>query len=265
MEKLYIRKIWNYWENFLIKLFSSNVVKSLFIKLFENKNEKNILKPHFFIDENEIKLIINNIRYYIFKSYFHGITLRKNLSLYENGEPYFIKNNALLSKIIYLTNNVQTNLHEIIEYLNIKLQFYLSKDEKYSSPKLEKHSELTRLRNIKEFEEFINQQLFGLPNGSLELEQMLYILDIKNYDKEIDKFKKDFLKYEEIKSSEVSPEFKDFLSKLDIDYSEINFKSEKKLCFIQRYKYEKNVNYNFGRHSLDGYDDIYEIINSNLV
>ena len=54
MEKLYIRKIWNFWEPFLFKIFSSNVVKSLFIKLFDNKNEENKLKFYDFIYENEI-------------------------------------------------------------------------------------------------------------------------------------------------------------------------------------------------------------------
>ena len=54
MENLYIRKIWNFWEPFLFKIFSSNVVKSLFIKLFDNKNEENKLKFYYFIYENEI-------------------------------------------------------------------------------------------------------------------------------------------------------------------------------------------------------------------
>ena len=263
MEKLYIRKIWNHWEQFLIKLFSSNVVNSLFIKIFDNKIEGKKLKPHYFINKNEIKLIINNIRYYIFKSNFHGITMGKNLSVYINGDPYFIQNNALLSKIAYLSNNVQSNLHEIIGHLNIRFQFYLSKDKRYTSPKPPKPSKAAKLRKGKESGEYIEQLLFGLPNGSLELEQMLYILDIKNYDKEIDKFREDFLKYEEEKGYDISPEFKDFLSKLDIDSSEIDLNSEKPLCFIQRYKYG-NVNNTYSRHPLDGYNDIYDIIESDL-
>jgi hypothetical protein len=263
MEKLYIRKIWNHWEQFLLKLFSSNVVKSLFIKLFDNKNKEKKLEPHYFINKNEIKVIINNIRYYIFKSNFHGITMGKNLSVYINGDPHFIQNNALLSKIAYLSNNVQSNLHEIIGHLNIRFQFYLSKDKRYTSPKPAKPSKAAKLREGKESGEFIEQLLFGLPNGNLELEQMLYILDIKNYDKDIDKFKEDFLEYGEEKDYTISPEFKDFLSKLDIDSSEIDLKSKKPLCFIQRYKYG-NVNNIYSSHPLDGYDDIYDIIENDL-
>jgi len=132
MEKLYIRKIWNHWEQFLIKLFSSNVVNSLFIKIFENTIEGKKLKPHYFINEDEIKLIINNIRYYIFKSNFHGITMGKNLSIYINGDPYFIQNNALLSKIAFLSNNVQSNLHEIIGHLN-NILYYLDNNNDKSN------------------------------------------------------------------------------------------------------------------------------------
>ena len=94
---------------------------------------------------------------------------------------------------------------------------------------------------------------------------MLYILDIKNYNKEIDEFKHDFIKTGEIENYDISPELREFLSKLDIDASDINFKSEKKLCFIQRYKYAKKINNNYGRHPLDGYNDIYDVINSGLV
>ena len=131
MDKLYIRKIWKNWEQFLIKLFSSNVIKSLFYRIFDNINEKNKLIPYYFINENEIKTIINNIRYNIFESNFYGTTLEGNLLIYENGDPYLIKNDALLSKIVYLCINVQSNLHEIMGNLNISFQFFLSKDERY--------------------------------------------------------------------------------------------------------------------------------------
>ena len=126
-----------------------------------------------------------------------------------------------------------------------------------------KPSKSAKLREGKESGEFIEQLLFGLPNGSLELEQMLYILDIKNYDKDIDKFKEGFLEYGEEKDYTISPEFKDFLTKLDIDSNEIDLKSKKPLCFIQKYKYG-NVNNIYSRHPLDGYNDIYDIIENDL-
>ena len=147
MEKLYIRQIWNIWEKFLIKVFSSKLVRSIFDKFFDNIDKENKLSPYNFIDENEIKLILNNTRYFIFKSDFHGITLEKNLIIYQNGDPYFIDQNALLSKLVYLSNNVQSNLHKIIDHLNIRFQFYLFKDTRYASSKPEKPSDQEKDRN----------------------------------------------------------------------------------------------------------------------
>ena len=78
------------------------------------------------------------------------------------------------------------------------------------------------------------------------------------------KFKEDFMKFGQEKGYDISLEFKDFLSQLDINVIRINFESIENLSFIQRYKYKK-VNNNYGRHPLDGLDDIYDIINSDLV
>ena len=261
MDKLYIKKIWIYWEQFLIKLFTSNVFKSLFYKYLENKYKEIKMTPDYFIDEDEIKIIINNIRYYIFKSDFHGITLVKNLSIYEDGDPYYIENNALLSKIAYLSDNIQSNLHEIIGHLNIRFQFYLSKDKRYSPPKPEKPSKAALSKKGKESREFIEELLFGDIRERLELEQMLYILDINNYQKDMKNFKEDFLKYGQTKGYNISPEFQEFLIHLEIDSGEINFQSEKQLCFINRYKTDLGNN-KYGRHPTIGYDEIYKTINN---
>ena len=264
MDKLYIRKIWDVWQEFLIKIFSSNLVKSLFNKIFNNINGEKKLSPHYFFDESEIKPIINNIRYYIFHSGFDGMTLGRNLSVYVNGDPYFIKNNAVLSKLAYLSNNVQSNLHEIIGHLNIRFQFYLSKDKRYESPKPKKPSKLAKSRNGKESGEFVEELLFGIFNERLELEQMLYILDIKNYNKSIDEFREDFIKCGKNKGYDIYPEYSEFLLKLGVDSKDIDFNYDIKLCFLQRHKNIDGVN-GYGRHPAIGYDEIYEIVNDNLV
>ena len=239
-------------------------MRSIFDKIFDNIDKENKLSSYNFIDENEIKLILNNTRYFIFKSDFHGITLEKNLIIYQNGDPYFIYQNALLSKLVYLSNNVQSNLHEIIDHLNIRFQFYLFKDTRYTSPKPEKPSEQAKDRNGKEAGEFIEELLFGTLNKKLEIEQMIYILDINNYNKDCKEFREEFLKYGEKKGYDIYPKLKEFLSKLGINSGKINFESKKKLCFIQRHKNE-NDNNKYGRHPMEGYDDIYDNINDNSV
>ena len=80
-----------------------------------------------------------------------------NLSIYENGDPYLIKNDALLTKIIYLCINVQSNLHEIIGNLNIRFQFYLSKDERYLKLNSEKPLKSSLSKYIKGSKGFIEE------------------------------------------------------------------------------------------------------------
>ena len=261
MDKLYIRKIWDIWQYFLIKIFSSNLVKSIFNAIFKDINEEKKFNFHYFLDESEIKSIINNIRYYIFQSDFQGITLERNLTFYVNGDPYFIKKNTILSKLAYLSNNIQSNLHEIVGRLNILFQFNLSNDKKYESHKPKKPSEVSKTRNSEELGEFVEELLLEFLSERLELEQMFYILDIKNYNKSINEFKQDFIKCGQTKGYEIYPEYREFLLKLGIDSKEIDFNSYGKLYFLQKYKNNSRINRS-GRHPAAGYDEIYEIINN---
>lgn len=93
----------------------------------------------------------------------------------------------------------------------------------------------------------------------IELTQMLYILDIKNYAKEIDDFRKEYINYKDTKIYTISPDFKDFLKQLGIDSEKINFKETKRLCIIHKHK-NTNRNTKYGRHPINykGNDDIYD-------
>ena len=259
MKELYIKKIWNVWEKFIIRIFTSKISQSLFEKVFNNIDSSKKLDPYNFINGKEIKLIINNIRYFIFHTDFHGLLTEGNLALYFNGDSYLVENDELLSKIFYLTENVKNNIHEIIGHMNIRFQYYLSKDKRYSSPKPEKPSKFAEQRNGKEAGEFVEELLFGAMEDEIELTQMLYILDIKNYDKEIDDFRKEYISYKDTKIYPISPDFKDFLKQLGIDSEKINFKETKRLCTIHKHK-NTNRNTKYGRHPINykGYDDIYD-------
>ena len=63
---------------------------------------------------------------------------------------------------------------------------YLTKDKRYLSPKPQNPSRQALQRKGKEAGEFLEEILFGAFAGALELEQMLYILDIKNWEKNLD-------------------------------------------------------------------------------
>ena len=260
-ENLYIRKIWKIWEEFLIKVLSSNMVESVFNKIFDDikdKNDGNKLSPQSFFDKEEIKLIINNTRYFIFKSDFYGITVGKNLLIYLNGDPFLVDGDPLQNKIFFLSNNVKSNLHEIVGHLNIRFQYYLSKDKTYiSSPKPKNPSSQEKSRGGKEAGEFIEELIFGTSEQKITIEQMLYILDIKNYEKDYINFRNGFIKCGEMKGYEISEEFKIFLTQLDIDSKNITFESNSSFCLIEMHKNESGF-YRNGKHPMEGYNDIYE-------
>ena len=259
-EKLYIRKIWKSWEEFLIKVLSSNMVDSVFKKIFDDikitKDDKTP-SPHSFFNKEEIKLIINNTRYFIFNSDFYGITVGKNLLIYLNGDPYLIKGDPLQSKIFYLSNNVKSNLYEIVGHLNIKFQYYLSKDKRYTSPKLNKPSFQAKSRGDKEAGEFIEELIFGESNQKLTTEQMIYILDIKNYEKDYISFREGFIKCGKEKGYKISAEFKKFLNQLDINSDKLGLESNSGFCLIEMHT-NKSEFYRSGEHPMDGYNDIYD-------
>ena len=95
------------------------------------------------------------------------------------------------NKIFFLSNNVKTNLHEIVGHLNIRFQYYISKDKRYiSSPKPKNPSSQEKSRGGKEAGEFIEELIFGTSEQKITIEQMLYILDIKNYEKDYINFRR---------------------------------------------------------------------------
>ena len=61
----------------------------------------------------------------------------------------------------------------------------------------------------------------------IELIQMIYLLDIKNYDKEIDDFRKEYISYKDTKIYLISPDFKDFSNNLVLIQKKIILKKQK--------------------------------------
>lgn len=259
MKELYIKKIWKVWEKFMFQVLTSKISQSLFEEIFANIDHNKALVPHNIFNENEIKPIINNIRYFIFDTNFYGLLSEYNLALYFDGDSYLAKNDELLCKILYLSENVKSNLHEIIGHLNIRIQYFLSNDRRFTSPKPNKPSNFAEERNGKESGEFVEELLFGHEYNDRLISQMLYILDINNYKKKIDEFRKEYLGYNKNQKYNISPEFKNFLLQVGIDEAQINFNQTVRLSFIHKLK-KINWNAKFGKHPLvnKGYDDIYD-------
>ena len=76
--------------------------------------------------------------------------------------------------------------------------------------------------------DFIKKLIFGNSEPKFCIEQMLYILDIKNYDKDYNSFREEFIKYSKENGYNISIEFEKFIERLDINSNEIYFERHKK-------------------------------------
>ena len=99
--KLYIKSIWTYWSSFLIQMYSSRATQSAFSSIFFNKGNNCYALHHLFIFGEEINLIINNIRYFIFDSDYVGVTKGITLSVYMYGDPYMCKDENIRQNYIF--------------------------------------------------------------------------------------------------------------------------------------------------------------------
>ena len=238
--KLYIKSIWAHWSTFLIQMYSSPATQSAFSSLFFNKSNKCYTLHHLFIFGEEINLIINNIKYFIFDSDFLGATQGITLSVYMYGDPYMCEDENI-SKISYLCSNVKLHFHEIIGHLNIRFNYYLYKKKEYLSPKSQNPSSFENDRRGINSGEYVEKMMFGDSNDiGMTIGQMLYILDIKNYNKNLDAFREEFKLYKEKEPYPVDELLNSFLLQLKIDIEKINL-NDKHLYKIKRQKMMSQV------------------------
>ena len=262
-EKIYIKTIWNDWRNFLLKIYSSQIAISLFTSIFYDKQKDSYMNHHYFINKEEIELIIDNIRYFIFDSDYFAMVQSKTLAVYMYGGNFNLKTDNL-SKLAYLSFNVKNHFHEIIGHLNIRFHYYYyyNKGFDYKSPKPKNPSSYAIGRNGIDSGEFIEEQLFGENSNNMSLSQMLYILDEKNYEKKIDTFSKEY-KWCKKNIYKVSKECNDFLYNLGINIEEINVNYyNENYTFTQRSKYLNT--YIFTYHHLCNYRELDDIYNQNI-
>ena len=75
----------------------------------------------------------------------------------------------------------------------------------------------------------------------IELIQMIYLLDIKNYDKEIDDFRKEYISYKDTKIYLISPDFKDFSNNLVLIQKKIILKKQKDYVLYKNIKIQIRI------------------------
>ena len=189
---LYIKKIMPKWVNYNITIFNSNVIKNLFNELFpKDKRDDTILT------EEELKIILENIIYYIFPTSFSGLTMRSTMKIYIQGTMINSTNDDA-SKVITLAYSLVCNQHEILGNFNIGYQIYSNPNEKkiFESPEINSllSSDFAKKRGNKESEENIEIKLYGRVIDFLTLKEALFILNPKNYKSDLVTFREYFKK-----------------------------------------------------------------------
>ena len=120
----------------------------------------------------------------------------------------YISNNPTkdinIEKLIYLAVFLTSCFHEIVGHLSLTIHNYLSKEKKVNSPMPQFLSNYVMIRH-KESRHYIEEHLFGNYKCQMSLKQIMFILDINNYQfKDSDDFMKAFkmLEKEELLISE---------------------------------------------------------------
>ena len=183
---LYIKKVWKNFKQMNINIFNSKTILTLYTLLFKQQQ-------NFLLNQEELSLIFDNINFILYQTDFKGKTFRITLKILENANMLNL-DNVDLSKILFLSNIICTNEHEILGHFNIGYQNYLNKDKAYDSPIFDnnKRSDYADNREGKESGENIEIHLYGRIIYSLTLNEAIFILDIRNYFYDFVTFRKNF-------------------------------------------------------------------------
>ena len=215
-EDLYINKIWDIFEEHLIKIFTSYTMKDVLKKLFENLNiDKN--NYYDFLNEDDLKVFFKRTRFFQFQSDIFELTepsLFINFIYYRGLiDSYGEKFSKLFNFCLYQIFQER----EILGHINIRLQDYISEQE-IKSPKLKSidKSEQNKTYEEAEFGDFIENILYGNCIGQLSYNQILFLLDAENYNVTVDVFRDNFKNCEN-GIYEISEYLKLFLERININ------------------------------------------------
>lgn len=189
--EIYINKIGKYWEEYLLKIFQSQTIKTAFKVLCEtvciNSDYYN------FLNDTDLKQLLKRARIFQFKTSFLGITSKYFFLDYECYRGYIESYRENLSKLLNLCINKITKEHEIFGHLNILLQNYISK-EKIKLPNINVKDESYNTVEKPESGDFFEMLLYGQSLTQITFNEMLFILDLENYNVDYKQFKANFKK-----------------------------------------------------------------------
>lgn len=255
-EELFVYKTKEHWKKLLINIFNSRAYTEARVSLSTQP------QIDFFKIEHIIEEIIDNIKFFIYKTTFLGNINKQTQNIYEYGNYDVTINNKSVALLIFYGFHIIINIHEIGGHFNIRYQYFITLKKEFSSPIIDKniknlYSNYANKRD-KESGETLEIKLFGKVKVGLTIKEALFILDKNNYKLKSDQFKSMFLDCNNKKLDELlNSELKTFLYDLGIDYKDLYENDD----FIYNYPIDrrtddKELSYeNKNRHPINFYFD----------
>ena len=221
-EELFVYKTKEHWKKLLIDIFQSKAYTEIRNSLF---NQSQI---DFFMVDNIISEIIDNIKFYIYSTKFFGNTNEMTNTIYEYGNYNIEIKNKSISLLIFYGFHIIINIHEIGGHLNIRYQYFIFLKDEYCSPKIDKNSKDNHYSNFaqdreKESGETIEIGLFGKVKSELTIKEALFILNKDNYALNSKEFKERFLACNsESLDNLINENLRTFLLKLEINPEDLD-------------------------------------------
>ena len=207
-ENLFIMKNKDTWKKLNLKILSSNAIKEAVDNLFDN-SYIDILN-----DEEFLSKILDNVKFYIYKTSSSSSSNEDSLNIYEFG-LYNIEKTMSESLLIFYAFNSVSNIHKIAGLLYLRIQKFISDDKRVESPKIIENEKL-----------YI--ALFGKWIGEISIKEALFILEPNNYNS-LQEFNNNFKKCNTKKIKEIiSKETNElYLKPLGINIEELDDSSNK--------------------------------------
>lgn len=261
-EELFVCKTKEYWKKLLIDIFQSKAYTEVRNSLL---NQSQI---DFFMVDNIISEIIDNIKFFIYSTMFFGNTNKMTNTIYEYGNYNIEIKNKSIALLIFYGFHIIINIHEIGGHLNIRYQYFIFLKDEFCSPKIDRDSKenyYTKFANErgKESGETIEIELFGKVKSGLTIKEALFILNKDNYELSAKEFKEKFLECNSKSfDSLINENLRTFLLKLEINPDDLDEDDKYMYNYPINRKTNETVVYteNKSRHPISFYYDNPEFI-----
>ena len=257
-ENLFLMKNKDIWKNLNLKILSSNAVKEAVDTLFNN-SYVDILS-----DKDLLSEILNNIKFYVYKTSSPHLTIENSLNIYELG-IYNKEKTMSESLLIFYACSICSNIIQIGVHLNIKIQNFSSMNKGDESIKIIEDGKIdieNRIINEEKLVETIEMALFGKFLDEITLKEALFILESNNYNS-LQDFNQNFKKCNTKKLEEIISEETNelYLKPLGINLKELDVNTKKlyKNNHINISRREQKKTYNRGVNSSHPPEFYYEI------